>query len=98
MGKVCRVKQRTKVYRKRRGFNGNISTVNNNVGNAENVPENNVNTESNISVDNESNTSVSNESNNIYVNSQSEINLSVASVLSQKVQHFEASTPQEEEE
>ena len=96
MGKACRVKKRTKVHKKRRGFNGNKSTVYNDVNNVEDVPVNNVNTESITSVNTESNNkSVNIESNNESVNSESIINLSATSVSSQKVQNFEATTPKE---
>ena len=64
MGKVCRVKHRTKTPKKRKGFNGHKSTenvddisVNINVPvdiNTEPSSVNNVNTESNIFVNNES--------------------------------------------
>ena len=61
MGKVCRVKQRTTVYKKRIGFRGNKSKVTEDVSNVVNVPINTVNIESDTSVNNvniESNTAV----------------------------------------
>ena len=95
MGKVCRVKQRTTVYKKRIGFRGNKSKVTEDVSNVDNVPINTVNIESDTSnVNIESSIAVFIESNNESVlNSQYGINLSATSVSSQKVQQFEVSTP-----
>lgn len=82
MGKACRVKQRTKVGKKRRGFNGwkrNVNNVNNVENNVNNPPDDVYN-----GVNNEpTNNSVSND----------EIEISSTSVSSLKVQQLEASTP-----
>ena len=90
MGKVCRVKYRTKTTKKRKGFNGHKSTVNNNADIVNlNVPID-INTESS-SVNNES------QNNSVYSQSESEtnINLSTASASSQKIKDFVASSPKD---